>query len=173
MLALMAASPGACQYLLLQSDFSDGSARSSGGSWFLEHATGVTFGGMAWGGPYLEAGGFYPIGQPMTGVDLPQDTINGGPALPKVLTLCHPYPNPGRASTIRFGLPAAAQVSIRVYNILGQQVRVLLDGGRPAGWHSVRWDARDQDSRSVSNGVYVVRLIAGKQSLTKRVMVLR
>lgn len=164
---------GSAQYLLLQSGFSDGSVRSSNGNYFLEQCSGVPFGGLSAGGSYLEAGGFYPIGQLATGVELPQDTLNGGPALPKVLTLCQPYPNPGRASTVRFGLPAASQVSIRVYNILGQQVRILLDGGRPAGWHVVRWDARDQDSRSVVNGVYVVRLIAGKQALTKRLMVLR
>ncbi|GEM_PF-3430024 len=175
LLALLLASPFPAfgQYLLLQGGFSEGSVRSSGDSWFLEQTSGVTFGGMAAGGSYLEAGGFYPIGQSVTGVELPQDTLNAGPALPKVLTLCQPYPNPGRASTIRFGLPAASHVRISVYNILGQQVRALLDCERPAGWHTVRWGARDQSSRLVSNGVYVVRFSAGDKSLTKRIMVLR
>ena len=64
------------------------------------------------------------------------------------------YPNPFNPSTtIRFGLPESAQVRLAVYDVLGRQVRVLLDGVREAGTHEVVFDASDLPS-----GTYLYRL---------------
>jgi hypothetical protein len=173
LLILVSPFPAGGQHILLQGGFSEGSVRSSGSSWFLEQSSGVTFGGIVAGGSYLEAGGFYPIGQTTTGVELPHDMIDASPARPKVLTLCSPYPNPGRAGTLRFGLPTTSRVSLRIFNILGQQVTTLVDGVRPAGWYAVTWNARDHASRPVSSGAYIIRFTADNMSFTKRMMVIR
>ncbi len=172
LLALLAASPGAAQFLLLQDGLSGGSAKAASASYFLEHSTGFPFGGMAASASYHEAGGFYPIGAGPAGVAANQQGGTAQP-LPKNLTLDRPWPNPGLQPTIRFGLPRNDRVLLRVYNIIGQEVSVLLDGDRPAGWHSVRWNGRDERGRTVATGVYLLRLTAAGRSLTQKLTVVR
>ncbi|TMQ72612.1 MAG: T9SS type A sorting domain-containing protein [Candidatus Eisenbacteria bacterium] len=69
-------------------------------------------------------------------------------------------PNPFTGSTvIRFGLPQAARVSLRVYNVAGRVVRSLVESSRSeAGPHDISWDGRDQSGRPLAAGVYLYRL---------------
>ena len=81
------------------------------------------------------------------------------------------FPNPlsaATASTVRFGLPEAAEVRLAVFDALGREVARLADGPAEAGWHAARFEAADLPS-----GVYVVRLSAGAHTATQRVTVLR
>jgi hypothetical protein len=78
-------------------------------------------------------------------------------------------PNPFNAETvIAFDLPEAGQVSLEVYNLMGQKVATLIDGNMPAGQHSVTWDA----SRFAS-GIYFYKLTAGDKIITKRMTLLK
>ena len=88
--------------------------------------------------------------------------------LPQALTLASPFPNPTRAAaTLRWGLPDEAKVSIHVYDLLGRTVAILADGAlAEAGWHETRWDAQ------VAAGIYLVRLQAGREARTRRMLVL-
>ncbi|NIR51864.1 T9SS type A sorting domain-containing protein [candidate division KSB1 bacterium] len=71
------------------------------------------------------------------------------------------YPNPFNPSTtICYHLPEDAQVSIRIYNILGQEVRTLLQSRKEAGVHTIHWDGRNDSVQSVTSGTYLVRLVA-------------
>ncbi len=72
-------------------------------------------------------------------------------------------PNPFNPSTdVRFELPAAADVTMGVYDISGRLVRTLLAGeNHAAGVHSVRWDGRDTAGRAQASGTYFVRMNAG------------
>lgn len=72
------------------------------------------------------------------------------------------YPNPFNPSTqIRYGLPVTAQVSLRIFNTLGQRVRDLMhEKQQTAGIYTVEWDGKDELGRSVSSGVYFYRLDA-------------
>ena len=64
------------------------------------------------------------------------------------------YPNPfNPQTTIRFGMPESAQVRLVVFDVLGRQVRVLVDGVREAGTHEVVFDAR-----ALPSGTYLYRL---------------
>jgi hypothetical protein len=84
------------------------------------------------------------------------------------------YPNPSNPSTtIRFGLPSTAKVSLAVYNALGQQVAVLADGVREAGAHSVVWDGRDSRGMALASGLYFARLQAGQSAQTERMLLLK
>ena len=175
LLALLAASPGmAAALLLLQDGFSSGSGRLSAHDFVLEQAAGFPFGGIATSSNYVEAGGYYPIGTVVSGVAIGD---HGGaallPALPKALTLNRPYPNPGSQATIRFGLPRTARVSLRIYNVLGQEVAAPVDGERNAGWYTIRWNGLDKANRSVAAGVYLLRLQADGKVLTSKLMVVR
>ena len=91
------------------------------------------------------------------------------PDVPRELTLSSPRPNPVRgATTLRWGLPAASSVDIRVYDLLGREVARIADGeAQEAGWHAMRWDAQ------VASGVYVVRVRVGDEVRTRRMTVIR
>ncbi|MBD3233391.1 MAG: T9SS type A sorting domain-containing protein, partial [candidate division Zixibacteria bacterium] len=67
-----------------------------------------------------------------------------------------------------FELPAAGNVNLEVYNLMGQKVATLVDGHKEAGQHSVNWNAADQAS-----GVYFYKLSAGEKVFTQRVTLLK
>ena len=64
-------------------------------------------------------------------------------------------------------------MTIRVYNVLGQEVAELVDEGLASGFHRIVWDGRDATGRGVSSGVYLIRLVSGKVSNTKKVLLLK
>lgn len=84
------------------------------------------------------------------------------------------YPNPFSSNTtISFNLPVDGQVSLKVYNVLGQAVKTVCDGQRSAGIHKITWRGDDETGGKVSNGIYLYRLVANGQSQTQKVIVLR
>ena len=79
------------------------------------------------------------------------------------------YPNPFNPSTtIRYGLPQRSQVTLSVFNTLGQQVTLLQDGEQEAGYHEVTFEGS-----GLSSGVYFYRLRAGDFVETMRLLLLR
>ena len=71
------------------------------------------------------------------------------------------YPNPFNPTTnIRYVLPQAAHVSLKIYNILGQEVVQLQNEVQTAGLHETVWSGRSNSGQSVSSGVYFYRLEA-------------
>ncbi|MDZ7306648.1 MAG: T9SS type A sorting domain-containing protein, partial [candidate division KSB1 bacterium] len=74
---------------------------------------------------------------------------------------------------IPFALPQAGQMRLAVYNILGQPVRTLMEGVRPAGEFQVTWDGRDNRGRQVASGVYFYRLEAQGQVQTRKLTLMR
>jgi lysophospholipase L1-like esterase len=92
-------------------------------------------------------------------------------AAPTTFELSQNYPNPFNPTTqIRYQLPQAVQVSLTIYNMLGQEVRKLVNGQQPAGYHTAVWDGRDSAGRRVPSGVYHYRLQAGNFTVTKRML---
>lgn len=83
-------------------------------------------------------------------------------------------PNPFAASTvICYALPAASHVSLSIYNVNGQLVRTLVDGGVEAGVHRVAWDGKDSSENQVARGVYFCRMNAGEFSATEKIVLLK
>jgi photosystem II stability/assembly factor-like uncharacterized protein len=90
-------------------------------------------------------------------------------AAPSGFTLDQNYPNPFNPSTtIRYTLPSAANVTLKIYNMLGQDIAMPVNERQEPGSKSVRFDA----SR-LSSGVYIYRLTAGLFVETKRMMVVK
>jgi hypothetical protein len=86
---------------------------------------------------------------------------NGSASTPGSMILYQNYPNPFNPSTtIRFALPYASTVKLEVFNLLGQRVATLVDGGMAAGYHEVRWNAITASQPMVASGVYFYRLEA-------------
>ena len=85
------------------------------------------------------------------------------------------YPNPFNPRTsISFRLPAAASVTLRIYDLSGRLTRSLLEGEiRGSGSHEVAWDGLDASGRSVAAGVYCYRIEAGGWSESRRMMLVK
>ena len=85
--------------------------------------------------------------------------------LPKAYTLQQNHPNPFRDATdIRFQIPKDARVSVNIYDAAGMLVRTLADDRKPAGYHVVHWDGRDNVGAFVPAGVYFYRLSASAET---------
>jgi hypothetical protein len=90
--------------------------------------------------------------------------------VPNVFHLQQNYPNPFNPSTrIGFSLPERAHVTLRVFNLLGQEVQTLVEADFAAGTHETVWQA---DSR-LASGVYFYRLDAGPFSAVKKMILLQ
>ncbi len=88
---------------------------------------------------------------------------------PSKFELSQNYPNPFNPSTtIRYGLPNRAHVTLAVYNTLGQQVALLQNGEQEAGYHEVKFDGS-----GLSSGVYFYRIQTGEFVRTRELLILR
>jgi flagellar hook assembly protein FlgD len=98
-------------------------------------------------------------------------------SVPVQFSLRQNYPNPFNPSTsIQYtvdGRQTSAPISLRVYNIRGQLVRILVDGEIEPGNHQVVWDGRDDKGKEVSSGIYFYRLAAGEHVATKKMLLLK
>jgi len=94
--------------------------------------------------------------------------------LPITYALEQNYPNPfNPETTVRFQLPKAGQVVLKIFNILGAEVRTLVDAPYEAGYHHARWDGKDKNGHPVASGVYLYQLRAGDFSQVKKMSLLR
>lgn len=93
--------------------------------------------------------------------------------VPNQYALLQNYPNPFNPSTtIGFAVPQTSHVSIRIFNITGEEIRTLVDGDFAAGWHRAIWDGKNQHQQPVTSGIYIYRMTAGSfQMARKMVMV--
>jgi hypothetical protein len=110
------------------------------------------------------------------GVVSSADDQTGLSTLPERLELLQNHPNPfNPTTTIEFSLSGSRPeiATLEVFNVLGQQVRTLLDGPVPPGRHRVIWDGCNAEGRPVAGGVYFYRLKAAEQSQTRKMILLR
>ncbi|MBI4552856.1 MAG: T9SS type A sorting domain-containing protein [Candidatus Latescibacteria bacterium] len=84
-----------------------------------------------------------------------------GSRVPGAFALAQNYPNPFNPTTrIRYALPRPGSVTIIVYNLLGQAVRMLLnDQPHQAGFYAIEWNGRNETGRQVGTGVYFYRIV--------------
>ncbi len=96
------------------------------------------------------------------------------PVVSSQIALEQNFPNPFNPTTdISFSLPTPAQVTLQVYNILGERVRTLADSQFGAGSHTVAWDSNDEAGNRVASGIYFYRLRAGETVKTKKMILLQ
>lgn len=120
-------------------------------------------------------------GQGTTAVDDKTDS-----SLPRAFSLLQNYPNPfspastlgQNFTTIRYTIStnapsAGVSVELKIYNLLGQVVRVLAIKQQTPGEYNIQWNGADEDGHLVPAGVYLVRLVAGNFVAERKVVVLR
>ena len=130
-------------------------------------------------GSYQLTGGFWGIGAgSTTAVGGGGDDGEGpgsGPGssgLPTALRVYPAAPNPAiDHTTIRFDLPAPAEIEVRIHDIAGALVRVYAGSVMPGGRHALHWNATDAGGRRVAAGVYLVRVRLGTMSRSQKLMI--
>ncbi|MCX6831936.1 MAG: T9SS type A sorting domain-containing protein [candidate division Zixibacteria bacterium] len=95
-------------------------------------------------------------------------------SLPVGFTLNQNYPNPFNPSTvITYSLTTSADVELIVVNVLGQQIRTLVNQYQSSGDHSVVWDGRDQGGNQVASGIYFYRMTSAGAVDTKKMLLMK
>lgn len=94
--------------------------------------------------------------------------------LPQEFTLFQNYPNPFNPTTkIRYQLRQSTEVSLKIYNLLGQLIRTLIDEKQRAGEYSVVWDGKDAKGERVASGIYLYKIQTQYFVKTKKMILIR
>ena len=109
------------------------------------------------------------------GVYIPLDVDDEtSDVLPDEFKLMQNFPNPfNPATTIEYSVPTKCQVSIEVFNILGQNVRTLVNETKAAGNYRTEWNGSDEAGKTVATGVYFYRLRSGDVTHTKKMVMIK
>ena len=100
-------------------------------------------------------------------------SINGE-LLPEVFSLHQNYPNPFNPVTkLRYDLPENGNVNITIYDMLGREVKTLINQAQDAGYRSLIWDATNDYGKPVSAGIYLYQIQAGEYMQTKKMVLLK
>jgi Subtilase family/Secretion system C-terminal sorting domain len=100
-------------------------------------------------------------------------TAGGAPGIGE-FSLDGAFPNPFNPVTqIAFSLPVASDVTIEIYNVLGQRVITLTDSYFEAGKHTVRWSSQSESGSTVASGMYFAKMTAGDFSASKKLVILK
>ncbi len=107
------------------------------------------------------------VGEPVVSVETEDNII-------REFSLEQNYPNPfNPATTISYALPKSVQVRISIYNMLGQQIKVLEDKIHQEGLHKVQWNGKDENGNLMTSGVYMCHIQAGTCTQTIKLMLIR
>lgn len=128
-------------------------------------------------GYHIDQVAYYATGQLLAGqpgeevVGAQSDPVD--PAAQKITAfeVLDNYPNPfNPTTTITFKLPETQKVKVQIFNLNGQLIKTLFSGELTSGQHKITWDATDHNGHLVPSGIYLYRVQAGNQSITRKMM---
>lgn len=94
------------------------------------------------------------------------------PVLQAMLYQNHPNPfNP--STTIRYYLPDRRDVKLELFDTKGRRIALLVDAEQEQGFYTIEWHGKDREGNEMVSGVYFYRLIAGKEVISKKIVLLR
>jgi hypothetical protein len=98
-------------------------------------------------------------------------SVRGEPVLPRTIELAQNYPNPFSSETeIQYKINKQASVSIKIYDVLGQEVKVINKGLQTNGVYEARWDGRNNYGDKVCPGIYFYQLYTGAEAIVKKMI---
>ncbi|MGD9900652.1 MAG: T9SS type A sorting domain-containing protein [Calditrichaceae bacterium] len=101
-------------------------------------------------------------------------SVNPGPESPVSFELNSNFPNPFNPETnIRFSLDRLQKISLQIFDSRGRLIRVLADGLYKSGGHSVVWNGLSEKGIPAASGLYYYRLTGQKQTLTRKMLLIR
>ena len=95
-------------------------------------------------------------------------------AVPEKFALSQNFPNPFNPETsISFQIPEESYVVLKVFNLLGKEIKTLVNETKQAGNHTVQWDGRDNNGNKVVSGLYLYQIKAGNFSCIKKMALMK
>jgi hypothetical protein len=96
---------------------------------------------------------------------------NSDPSIVPVPFILGNHPNPFADNTsISFSLPKSSSVKIEIYNVKGQRVKTLVNENMKSGSHDILWNGSNESNQQVGNGIYLCKLICGKDTLIRKLI---
>lgn len=96
------------------------------------------------------------------------------PIVPQEYYLKQNYPNPFNPETvIEFGLPVSGNVTLKIYNTLGQEIKTLINTNLRSGTHKFKWNGRNSLGQRVASGIYIYKINSGSYVQTKKMILIR
>lgn len=147
-------------------------------AWFLWHEDSTFYEWYnTWDSPVLG----YPIMRTTGDTRYNAVEEEEGSITPKDFELYQSYPNPFNSSTLirytvhgsQFTVRSPIPITLKIYNILGQEVRTLVDEPKMAGDYEVVWDGKNEKGKDLASGIYFYQLKAGDLTQTKRMALLK
>ncbi|HAL64625.1 MAG TPA: hypothetical protein DCP10_03525 [Bacteroidales bacterium] len=93
---------------------------------------------------------------------------------PKVIDIFNIYPNPSKANiTISYSIKETKHTSIKIYDLQGKLINTILEKNQAPGKYQMMWNGTDKNGKEVNNGLYLVRLQAGRQFMTRSVEIIK
>jgi hypothetical protein len=94
--------------------------------------------------------------------------------IPSRYKLCRNYPNPFNPTTaIEYAMPRNSEVVIKIFDLLGREVRTLVTGKHNAGNHQITWNGLDNTGSPVASGVYFYQMTAEGFSETRKLLLIK
>ncbi|HDZ58440.1 MAG TPA: T9SS type A sorting domain-containing protein, partial [Ignavibacteriales bacterium] len=107
--------------------------------------------------------------RPVTVTDVENDSF-----IPAVFEVSQNYPNPFNPSTIiNYSIPQQSYVLIKIYDIVGREVKTLVSEEKSPGYYNVVWNADNNYGSKVATGIYIYRIIAGNYIQSKKMILLK
>ena len=107
-------------------------------------------------------------------IDITDHLIVQNSKQPKNFQLMGAYPNPFNPATqIKYNLPEDSFVSIKIYDVMGRNIKTLLNEEKMGGYHTIRWDATNNFGEAVPAGIYFYTIDAGSFTNTKKMIFLK
>ena len=152
-------------YVIARSVIAAGATPMQSGNYRVDGTIGQAVIGIASNGTYQNSQGFWYTFTPRGGVKVNYDANANGFALEQN------YPNPFNPSTtIKFSVPERTKVTVRVMNLLGEEVHApLVDEVKEQGTYSIDFS----DADNLPSGTYIYRMDAGTFSASKRMVLLK
>ena len=98
----------------------------------------------------------------------------GSDPIPKIFSLHQNYPNPfNPVTSLRYDLPKDGLVNITIYDMMGRQVKELVNSSQTAGYKSIQWNATNNRNEPVSAGLYLYTIQSGKFIQTRKMVLLK
>ena len=119
----------------------------------------------------VDLGGLSTLFGPLTITVSGQPNDPGAPEIPSVTQLQTAFPNPFNPSTsLRYSLKEAGKVRLEIYNLKGQLIRRFEHDHQHPGYYQQVWDGKDAQGNNVTSGVYIYRMVTGKYSSSRKMV---
>ncbi len=102
------------------------------------------------------------------------DVQNNSGTIPSEFTMSQNYPNPFNPSTvITYALPKSSSVKLTIYDMLGREVKTLVNSEQNAGTYNVQWNGDNNNGSKVSSGTYIYLIKTGEYQQAKKMILLK